>query len=60
MGVLIKAGGDEGLRIKLGLNKHSQCVIFGLEGATDTVIYEDLVGKTSEDVFRAQEAFLRK
>lgn len=60
MGVLLWAGSDQGLREKLGLNERSQCVIFGLEGATDTLIYKELVGKTPEEVFKAQEVFLKK
>ncbi|KAI0866555.1 tryptophan synthase beta subunit-like PLP-dependent enzyme [Xylaria cubensis] len=58
MGVLLKAGGDSTLRDRLGLNEHSQCVIFGLEGATDPKIYRELVGKPPEDVFKAQDDFL--
>lgn len=60
MGVLLWAGSDQGLREKLGLNERSQCVIFGLEGATDTLIYKELVGKTPEEVFKAQAVFLKK
>ncbi|KAI0189794.1 tryptophan synthase beta subunit-like PLP-dependent enzyme [Xylaria flabelliformis] len=58
MGVLLKAGGDSTLRDRLGLNEHSQCVIFGLKGATDPKIYRELVGKLPEDVFKAQDDFL--
>lgn len=54
IGVLQKAGSDKALRTRLGLNEHGRCVIFALEGATDPKIYEELVGKSPEDVFRAQ------
>ncbi|KAI0010458.1 tryptophan synthase beta subunit-like PLP-dependent enzyme [Xylariaceae sp. FL0662B] len=59
MGVLLKASGGSTLRERLGINEHSQCVIFGLEGATDPKIYEELVGKSPEDVFEAQDEFLQ-
>jgi diaminopropionate ammonia-lyase len=58
MGVLLKAGSDTALRERLGLNETSRCLIFALEGATDPKIYGELVGKSPEDVFRAQGDFL--
>lgn len=58
IGVLLKAGNDKILRERLRLNEDSRCVIFALEGATDPKIYKELVGKSPEDVFRAQGKFL--
>ncbi|KAG6355363.1 hypothetical protein INS49_003325 [Diaporthe citri] len=60
IGVLLKAGSDEVLRERLGLNENSRCVIFALEGATDPKIYKDLVGKSTKDVFRVQGEFLEQ
>ncbi|KAL1620797.1 hypothetical protein SLS56_009463 [Neofusicoccum ribis] len=57
VGVLLKAGNDLSLRENLGLNGNSQVVLFGLEGATDTQIYEELTGMPPEMVFRAQACF---
>lgn len=59
MGVLLKAGRDRNFRERLGLDECSQCVVFGLEGATDPKIYRELVGKSPEDVFKAQDEFLQ-
>ncbi|KAK1701479.1 tryptophan synthase beta subunit-like PLP-dependent enzyme [Colletotrichum godetiae] len=59
MGVLLKAGNNKAFRERLGLDARSQCVIFGLEGATDPSIYKDLVGKSPEDVFKEQDVFLQ-
>lgn len=58
MGVLLRCGSDKSLREKLGLDKNSQAVIFGLEGATDPSIYESLVGKSPAAVFEAQDQFV--
>ncbi|KAM0540808.1 hypothetical protein ACHAPJ_013496 [Fusarium lateritium] len=55
MGVMLQSANDHTLREKLGLNSDSQVVLFGLEGATDPVIYEKLVGKSPEQIFAAQE-----
>lgn len=60
MGVLLEAGRDKNFRERLGLNERSQCLLFGLEGATDPKIYKDLVGKSPEDVFKAQVEFLHR
>ncbi|KAH6989856.1 tryptophan synthase beta subunit-like PLP-dependent enzyme [Ilyonectria destructans] len=57
MGVMLQAANDQALREKLGLDENSQVVLFGLEGATDPAIYKKLVGKTSEQVFEAQQQF---
>ncbi|KAK7409287.1 hypothetical protein QQX98_008527 [Neonectria punicea] len=57
MGVILQASSDEGLRQKLGLDSNSQVVLFGLEGATDPVIYEQLMGRSPEEVFEAQKHF---
>lgn len=59
MGVLLKAGSDKNLRERLGLDDRSHCVVFGLEGATDPEIYKELVGKSPQDVFKAQDEFLQ-
>ncbi|EKJ72018.1 hypothetical protein FPSE_07805 [Fusarium pseudograminearum CS3096] len=59
MGVVLQAANDETLRDKLGLDSNSQVVLFGLEGATDPVIYKELVGKSPEEVFAAQQASSR-
>lgn len=55
MGVLLQATSDISLKEKLGLNNDSQVVLFGLEGATDPKIYNELVGKSPEEVFEAQQ-----
>ncbi|KAJ5357018.1 hypothetical protein N7517_011627 [Penicillium concentricum] len=59
MGILLGSSADPSLREKLGLNRSSQVVLFGLEGATDPHIYESLVGKSPQAVFEAQDAFTR-
>lgn len=58
MGVMLQAAKNPTLRENLGLDKTSQAVLFGLEGATDPIIYEELVGLTAEQVFSAQMDFL--
>lgn len=58
-GVLLQSAHDETLRDKLGLTSGSQVVLFGLEGATDPVIYEKLVGKSPAQVFEAQNRFFQ-
>lgn len=60
VGVLLNSGSDNDwtLRGRLGLNENSRCVVFALEGATDPKIYKELVGKSPEEVFRAQDEFL--
>lgn len=60
MGVMLKGIEDVSLREKLGLEKNSQVVLFGLEGATDPEIFEQLVGVSPEAVFEAQERFSGK
>ncbi|KAF5008131.1 hypothetical protein FDECE_5567 [Fusarium decemcellulare] len=57
MGVMLETINDTTLRQKLGLDNNSKVVLFGLEGATDPVIYEKLVGKSPEQVFEAQRHF---
>lgn len=59
MGVMLRAATNEELRGKLGLDAASQVVLFGLEGATDSATYKELVGKSPEQVFEAQEQFSR-
>ena len=55
--VLLKAAQLPELKAQLGLNQNSQVMLFGAEGATDPVIYENLVGIAPSDVFARQEAF---
>ncbi|KAM0428489.1 hypothetical protein ACHAPT_006849 [Fusarium lateritium] len=59
MGVILQAASDQSLRESLGLDHNSQVVLFGLEGATDPVIYTRLVGKSPEQVFQAQQQFFQ-
>ncbi|KAF4469109.1 diaminopropionate ammonia-lyase [Fusarium albosuccineum] len=54
MGVMLETVNDTALRQKLGLENNSQVVLFGLEGATDPVIYKKLVGISPEQVFEVQ------
>jgi len=49
--VLVKSHEIPALRDSLGLDCNSQVLLFGLEGATDPVIYEELVGRSANDVF---------
>ncbi|RQR23273.1 diaminopropionate ammonia-lyase [Burkholderia sp. Bp9142] len=49
--VVLKSKEIPALREALGLNQHSQVLLFGLEGATDPVIYERIVGRPVADVF---------
>lgn len=58
MGVLLKAGSDKTLRKRLDLSENSRCLMFALEGATDPMIYKELMGKLPEDVFRVQGELL--
>jgi diaminopropionate ammonia-lyase len=51
MAVVLKSAEDPVLRRALGLDASSQVVLFGLEGATDPEIYEQIVGARSEAVF---------
>ncbi|KAE8394884.1 hypothetical protein BDV23DRAFT_169262 [Aspergillus alliaceus] len=59
MGIMLLASRGSRLREKLSLNMDSQVVLFGLEGATDPDIYEQLVGVSSQAVFEAQSHFTR-
>lgn len=54
MGVLIKAAADDDLRKALGLDENSRVVLFGCEGATDPEIYEQIVGKSPDEIFNKQ------
>lgn len=56
MGIMLQAADDPELREKLGLDSNSQVVLFGLEGATDSAIYKELVGMSPEEVFEAQRS----
>lgn len=57
MGVLLESDKNKTLREGLGLIENSRCIIFGLEGATDPKIYRELVGKSPEEIFGAQNEF---
>ncbi|KAI1451903.1 tryptophan synthase beta subunit-like PLP-dependent enzyme [Annulohypoxylon moriforme] len=57
MGVMLQSTNNPTLRESLGLDNNSQVVLFGLEGATDPTIYEQLVGLSPEEVFEAQRGF---
>ncbi|KAF5861722.1 hypothetical protein ETB97_012674 [Aspergillus alliaceus] len=59
MGVMLLASRGSRLREKLSFNIDSQVVLFGLEGATDPDIYEQLVGVCFQAVFEAQSHFTR-
>ncbi|KAL1614666.1 hypothetical protein SLS54_009539 [Diplodia seriata] len=58
MGALLRVGNDSSFREQLGLDHDSQVMLFGLEGATDPDIYEELVGVPPEAVFEAQKKFV--
>lgn len=60
MGVMLKAGPDHAVREKLGLDDKSQVVLFSLEGATDRSTYTEIVGRSPEEVFKAQDLFMAK
>lgn len=57
MGIVASLRENDDIRAKIGLDHKSQVVVFGLEGATDPEIYEELVGKSSQDVFEAQDRY---
>ncbi|GAB7358590.1 hypothetical protein MBLNU230_g2650t1 [Neophaeotheca triangularis] len=59
IGILAEAEHSADLRGKLGLEVDSRAIVFGLEGVTDPDIYTQLVGRSSEGVFEAQEIFQR-
>ncbi|MEZ5934395.1 MAG: diaminopropionate ammonia-lyase [Alphaproteobacteria bacterium] len=46
----ITASQVQELRTKLSLNRHSRVLVFGTEGATDPELYEEIVGRSAEDV----------
>jgi diaminopropionate ammonia-lyase len=50
--VVLKSKEIPALREALGLNQHSQILLFGLEGATDPTIYERIVGRPAADVVK--------
>ena len=58
MGILVHSARDQSIKERLGLDETSQVVIFGCEGATDAVIYEELVGEAPSAVFHRQSSFL--
>jgi len=50
---LIAAAGDAAMRAQLLLERGSRVLIIGSEGATDPVLYEQLVGRSPEKVLAA-------
>ena len=51
---LIAACGNDTLRSNLGLDEHSRVLTICTEGATDPFLYEELVGKSPEQVINGQ------
>lgn len=49
--VVLKSKEIPALRESLGLDENSQVLLFGLEGATDPSIYEQIVGRPVSEVF---------
>jgi diaminopropionate ammonia-lyase len=56
MAVLLKAADEPDLRRAIGLTPESHVVLFGLEGATDPEIYEQIVGTPASEVFARRVA----
>lgn len=54
MGILIESSRDEQLRSALGLDRNSEVLLFGCEGATDPAIFEEITGYTPESIFERQ------
>lgn len=52
MGVLLESARDAHLRSILGLDATSQVLLFGCEGATDPQIYETIVGRSPDAIFK--------
>jgi diaminopropionate ammonia-lyase len=50
LAVVLAAGEDKALADALGLGPASRVLIFGTEGASDPEIYQQLVGRSAEDV----------
>lgn len=50
LAALIKASGDNELRLKLKLDSASRVLLINTEGATDPALYQQLVGLSPEDV----------
>ncbi|QCK84343.1 diaminopropionate ammonia-lyase [Phreatobacter aquaticus] len=46
----ISLAGDEAARVALGIDATSRILCFGTEGATDPVIYRDIVGREAAEV----------
>lgn len=57
MGVLLNTLAYPELKKKLGLDVHSQVLLFGCEGATDVSIYRSIVGTSPEEVFERQAEY---
>ncbi|MGP3934784.1 diaminopropionate ammonia-lyase [Nonomuraea sp. KM88] len=55
MAVLLKAAQDAELGARLGLDEDSTVILFGAEGATDPLLYEEIVGRSPGEVFDLQE-----
>lgn len=60
MGVLEEAVKDPDLRAELGLTDQSQVLIFGCEGATSSGVYEELVGRHPDSIFKDQFQYLNQ
>ena len=60
MGLMLRLKDDSELRSNLGIDEHSQIVMFALEGATDPELYEKFVGHTPDEIFARQEAIAAK
>jgi len=50
LAVVLAAGEDKALAGALGLGPDSRILVFGTEGASDPEIYQQLVGRSAEDV----------
>lgn len=47
---LLRAAKDPAIRAAFGLDSISRVLLYGTEGATDPVVYREIVGKTPEEV----------
>lgn len=47
---LLKAAANPAMRAALGLNETSRVLLYGTEGATDPVVYREIVGRNWEEV----------
>ncbi|MGV9349418.1 diaminopropionate ammonia-lyase [Streptomyces spiralis] len=56
MGALLHTQTDPALRTALGLHQDSRVLLIGGEGATDPLLYEEVVGQSPSEVFARQDA----